>query len=75
MKEGSQFHFIDSLCFLPMPLASFAVFNEVEEDAVKGEKPTKEGWRHPGDYVLQIEVRVSLYEPLEMLGRLECRLE
>lgn len=58
-----------------MPLASFAVFNEVEEDAVKGEKPTKEGWRHPGDYVLQIEVRVSLYEPLEMLGRLECRLE
>lgn len=26
--------------------------------------------RHPGDCVLQIEVRVSLYEPLESLGRL-----
>ena len=28
------------------------------------------GVRHPGDDVLQIEVRVSLYEPLESLGRL-----
>lgn len=31
------------------------------------------GWRHPGDGVLQIEVRVSLYEPLESLGRLDWR--
>ena len=30
------------------------------QDAVKGERPTKKG--HPGDHVLQIEVRVSLYE-------------
>ena len=29
-----------------------------------------DGVRHPGDDVLQIEVRVFLYEPLESLGRL-----
>ena len=29
--------------------------------------------RHPGDGVLQIEVRVSLYKPLEIFGRLDWR--
>ena len=39
------------------------------QDAVRGERPTKMEC-HPGDDVLQIEVRVSLYKPLESLGRL-----
>lgn len=43
-------------------------FSSVHEDGVKGERPTLQ---HPGDDVLQIEVRVSLYEPLESLGRVK----
>lgn len=43
--------------------------SSVHEDGVKGERPTFL-W-HPGDNVLQIEVRVSLYEPLEKLRQLD----
>ena len=59
-EEGSQFH-----------------FSSAQEGAVKGEKPTSlcllclyihgptgKSEQQPGDDVLQIEVRVSLYEPL-----------
>ena len=42
------------------------------QDAVRGERPTKMEC-HPGDDVLQIEVLVSLYEPLE--NAWEARLE
>ena len=55
-EEGSQFHFIAMRIRFVVMLPSISRMVA--------------WWRHPGDGVLQIEVRVSLYEPLESLGRL-----
>ena len=75
VKEGFQFHFIDSSnLFHPVlpvrsgnkitfPLCRSCVEEQAKpmlQDAVRGERPTKMEYQ-PGDYVLQIEVRVSLY--------------
>ena len=75
VKESSQFHFISNrVCFWWTKKLWVHTFWRCGE----GRKTNwcwrmVAWWRHPGDGVLQIEVRVSLYEPLESLGRLDCR--